>query len=31
MKLIVLNLPRTFEEQSLALLFKKIGAIKSVH
>ena len=29
MKLIVLNLPRTFEEQSLALLFKKIGAIKS--
>ncbi|MDA8892238.1 RNA-binding protein [Hyphomicrobiales bacterium] len=29
MKLIVLNLPRDFEEQSLALLFKKIGDIKS--
>ena len=29
MKLIVLNLPRNFEEQSLALLFKKIGNIKS--
>ena len=29
MKLIVLNLPRDFEEQSLALLFKKIGNIKS--
>ena len=29
MKLIVLNLPRNFDEQSLALLFKKIGDIKS--
>ena len=29
MKLMVLNLPRSFDEQSLALLFKKIGAIKS--
>ena len=29
MKLIALNLPRNFEEQSLALLFKKIGNIKS--
>jgi RNA recognition motif-containing protein len=29
MKLIVLNLPRDFDEQSLALLFKKIGDIKS--
>ena len=29
MKLIILNLPRNFDEQSLALLFKKIGDIKS--
>ena len=29
MKLIALNLPRNFDEQSLALLFKKIGDIKS--
>jgi RNA recognition motif-containing protein len=29
MKLIVLNLPRNFDKQSLALLFKKIGDIKS--
>ena len=29
MKLIALNLPRDFSEQSLALLFKKIGDIKS--
>ena len=29
MKLIALNLPRDFDEQSLALLFKKIGNIKS--
>lgn len=29
MKLIVLNLPRNFKEQSLALLFKNIGNIKS--
>ena len=29
MKLIALNLPRDFSEQSLALLFKKIGNIKS--
>ena len=29
MKLIALNLPRNFDEQSLALLFKKIGGIKS--
>ncbi len=29
MKLIVLNLPRDFEEQALALLFKNIGNIKS--
>lgn len=29
MKLIALNLPRDFDEQSLALLFKKIGDIKS--
>ena len=29
MKLIVLKLPRNFEEQSLALLFKKNGNIKS--
>ncbi len=29
MKLIVLNLPRNFNEQSLALLFKDIGNIKS--
>ena len=29
MKLIVLNLPRDLSEQSLALLFKKIGGITS--
>ena len=29
MKLIILNLPRNFDEQSLALLFKKLGDIKS--
>lgn len=29
MKLIALNLPRNFDEQSLALLFKNIGNIKS--
>ena len=29
MKLIILNLQRNFDEQSLALLFKKIGDIKS--
>lgn len=29
MKLIVLNLPRSFTKQSLAELFKKIGNIKS--
>ena len=29
MKLIILNLPRNFDEQSLALLFKKVGDIKS--
>jgi len=29
MKLIVLNLPRNFDKQSLALLFKKIGDIRS--
>ena len=29
MKLIILNLPRDLSEQSLALLFKKIGDIKS--
>ena len=29
MKLIALNLPRNFDEQSLALLFKKFGDIKS--
>ena len=29
MKLIVLNLPRDLNEQSLALFFKKIGDIKS--
>ena len=29
MKLIILNLPRDLTEQSLALLFKKIGDIKS--
>ena len=29
MKLIALNLPRNFDEQSLASLFKKIGDIKS--
>jgi|TARA_B110000503_G_scaffold17024_1_gene24536 RNA recognition motif-containing protein len=29
MKLIVLNLPRNLDEKSLALLFKKIGDIKS--
>ncbi|MDB9771335.1 RNA-binding protein [Alphaproteobacteria bacterium] len=29
MKLTALNLPRNFDEQSLALLFKKIGDIKS--
>ena len=29
MKLIALNLPRDFSEQSLALIFKKIGDIKS--
>ena len=29
MKLIALNLPRNFDEESLALLFKKIGDIKS--
>jgi RNA recognition motif-containing protein len=29
MKLIVLNLPRDLSEQSLALLFKKIGEIRS--
>ena len=29
MKLIALNLPRNFDKQSLALLFKKIGDIKS--
>ena len=29
MKLIALNLPRDLSEQSLALLFKKIGDIKS--
>ena len=29
MKLIALNLPRDLSEQSLALIFKKIGDIKS--
>ena len=29
MKLIILNLPRDLNEQSLALFFKKIGDIKS--
>lgn len=29
MKLTALNLPRNFDEQSLAILFKKIGNIKS--
>ena len=29
MKLIALNLPRDLSEQSLALIFKKIGNIKS--
>lgn len=29
MKLMALNLPRDFDEQSLALLFKDIGNIKS--
>ena len=29
MKLIILNLPRNFDEQSLALLFKMLGEIKS--
>ena len=29
MKLIALNLPRDFDEQSLALMFKNIGNIKS--
>ena len=29
MKLMALNLPRNFDEQSLALLFKEIGNIKS--
>lgn len=29
MKLIVLNLPRDFDEQALAELFKKVGNIKS--
>lgn len=29
MKLIALNLPRDFDEQSLAMLFKNIGNIKS--
>jgi len=29
MKLIILNLPRNFDKQSLALLFKKLGDIKS--
>lgn len=29
MKLIVLNLPRSFDKQSLAMLFKNIGNIKS--
>ena len=29
MKLMALNLPRNFDEKSLALLFKKIGDIKS--
>ena len=29
MKLIALNLPRNLSEQSLALIFKKIGDIKS--
>ena len=28
MKLIALNLPRNFDEHSLALMFKKIGDIK---
>lgn len=29
MKLTALNLPRDFDEQSLAMMFKKIGNIKS--
>ena len=29
MKLIILNFPCNFDEQSLALLFKKLGDIKS--